>query len=316
MKCPNCGEEIAKDSVYCNSCGMRVAKKKSWLWLLWASLLLLLIAIALIFFWNNNRPKDVGDRKEMNIKGDVIRLLEKSYYTGDGMDGVTMEGGLFDGATFLSVVFSDEHMARVFYKKWFISLVSDCEIQFDEYGNIILIKSIWDGGGEVHFNYDSSHRLVEMDGRDPAGNQDEGVIRYNYELEGDLVLIEKVVQESDYGDEFKVKYQYDAFHNLSRAIMERRRYSVIFSYDEGRLVDLYFKDFWREGVPLSIQVEYNDNGDIRQVTSTGKRYGETARVTTFEYKYDSHNNWIERLGSVVSGGDKCEIKTIRTYDYR
>ena len=299
--------------------GLRVSKKKKTPLIVLASLLALLVVTLILLFINKRQSAERGDRKDMNLHGNVIRLVEKSTYTGDGMENESIEGGLFDDASFLSVVYSDEHIARTFYKKWFLYQVSDCEIQFDKYGNIIMIKSIWDEGGEVHFKYDGNHRMIEMDGRDPAGNQDEGVVRYSYVLSNNVVVEEEVNQESDWGKQFTVKYQYDAYNNLSRAVMETRWGNYIFSYKDAQLTDIYFADYWREGVPAEFKIEYDTNGNISKVTATGKKgYSESARVTSFEYSnYDSHGNWMMRKGRVVfANGEEFQIETTRQLDYR
>ena len=56
----------------------------------------------------------------MNIKGPVVKIVETSYYTSVeyGMIDQQCEGGLFDGAAFLSFVYDDEHMAELLYKKF------------------------------------------------------------------------------------------------------------------------------------------------------------------------------------------------------
>ena len=259
------------------------------------------------------------DLRDMNIKGNVSRLTERSYYTGEGLSREAVEGGLFDDASFLSLVYSDEHIARVFYKKWFLSQVSDCEIQFDEYGNILMIKSLWEDGGEVHFIYDRRHILAEMDGRNPAGNQDEGLVLYHYRTSNGRIVAETMIHEEDNQlDTSSVKYHYDANNHLSRAVMSTESNNYFFSYLDGRLYSVYLKDFWRDGVSVSYKIEYNSNGDIMKVSSTGKKGdSSSARETTFEYKYDFNNNWTERIGRVVLlSGEEYQIETIRSYDYR
>lgn len=143
-----------------------------------------------------------NDMINMNIHGNVSGFVEKSYYTytieDENLHEEPIEGGLFDDATFLSCVYSDEHVARVFFKKWFLYQVSDCEFQFDKNGNVIFIKSIWKDGGQVHFSYDENQRVKEMDARDEAGNQDEGVVKYEYVMEGNQVKTETMLVENDY----------------------------------------------------------------------------------------------------------------------
>lgn len=310
-------EELLDGAPFRKSQGVQGNPKRfSYWWILLISIVALL-ALGGVFLSKKNISDQHGDRKDMNLHGNVIRLIEKSLYSGDGMVEQEVEGGLFDDNAIMSLVYSDEHMARIFYKKWFLSQVSDCEIQFDEHGNILFIRSLSNDGGEIHFTYDSEHLLVKMDGRDPAGNQNEGLVSFSHEKENDFIVSETITEEK-WNSSYTIEYHYDAYKNIRRAIMDRRGHQYIFSYEEGRLTDLYFEDFWREGVPVSIQIEYNSHGDIEKVTSTGRKgYSSNARVTTFDYQYDSFNNWTERIGKVVfSSGEEYKIKTTRTYNYR
>ena len=264
-----------------------------------------------------------SDLYEMNINGKVTRVIENSYYTvSDGSNSCyneQFEGGIFDDACFLSVVYSSEHIARLFYKKWFLSQVSDFEIQFDESGNMILLKSLWKTGGELYFNYDKNHRLSEMDSRNPQRNQSAGLLTYNYLINENRIVEEQISQnDGNFSNNYTIKYQYDISNNLCRAIMSNRYCEDIFSYINGKLIDIYLSDFWGEGIPASYQIEYNTNGDIKKVSATGKKgRSDNDRVTNFEYKYDIHKNWTERIGVVsIASGEEIIIKTTREYVYR
>lgn len=325
MKCLNCGKEIADDSKFCEFCGAKITSRQTThtkvKWIVPLCLLVGIIAVIVVFsLSHNNSYQSSNDLADMNIKyGKVTKIVERSYYLGSeiGPTEQAFEGGLFDGAAFLSLVYSNEHMGRCFYKKWFLTQISDCEIQFDKYGNVILIKSIWDDGGQIHFSYDDNHRMKEMDGRNPARNQSEDLVRYKYKLEGKRISEETQVQIDEYGEhETTITYHYDTKNNLCRAIMNNRG-EYIFTYEGNTLCDIYLQDFWGKCVPASYQIEYNTKGDISKITATGnKGRSELARTTTFEYTYDSHNNWTERIGKTcLANGKEYLIRSTRTYVY-
>jgi hypothetical protein len=261
-----------------------------------------------------------NDMMNMNIHGNVSGFVEKSYYTveDDNLHEEPVDGGLFDDATFLSCVYSDEHVARVFFKKWFLCQVSDCEIHFDKNGNVIFIKSIWKDGGQVYFSYDENQRVKEMDARNKARNQDEGVVKYEYVLEDNQVKTETLLVENDYGnDTCTISYSYDAKQNLMRAIMKMHGRDFFFNYSDNRISSIFLDNYWRDDGDVSFEIEYNGKGDIQRVSATGKiGRRDFATTTTFEYEYDSHNNWIKRIGEgVFKDGTKVTIKTERTYTY-
>ena len=158
-----------------------------------------------------------------------------------------------------------------------------------------------------------------MDARDEAGNQDEGVVNYEYEWDGNQIIKETAKVTNDYGEDvYTISYNYDAYQNLMRAIMnDERGRNFFFHYQNDKICRVIFDDYWGTGVPASFQIEYNDNGDIQRITSTGTGgASELDRVTTFEYQYDSDNNWISRIGKTVFGnGFEATIKTERTYTY-
>lgn len=64
MKCKYCGEEISDDSVFCECCGGKVANKKksnSWLlWMLFALVFVLSLAIAANLIIHNQKQKERG----------------------------------------------------------------------------------------------------------------------------------------------------------------------------------------------------------------------------------------------------------------
>ena len=330
MKCKHCNSEISNDSLFCENCGAKVEKKHilKW-WVIGGAVVVgLVMGVLTIIYYNGSPFTSVSsietgvpkDKINMNIHGNVSGFVEKSYYTieDENLHEEPVEGGLFDNATFLSCVYSDEHVARVLFKKWFLYQVSDCETQFDKNGNIIFIKSIWKDGGQVHFSYDENQRVKEMDARDEAGNQDEGVVKYEYVLEGNQVKTETMRVENDYGnDTCTISYSYDAKQNLIRAIMNMRGRDFFFNYSDNRISSIFFDNYWSDGVDASFEIEYNGNGDIQCISATGKKgYSDWARTTTFEYQYDSHNNWIKRIGKVaLNDGTKCTIKTERIYTY-
>ena len=334
MKSKHYGEEIVNDSMTCEYCGNKTKTNKLSRWTI---MLIVLCVCAVVGGTKGSVPPSSrtaslqcpnintipNDKTVMNIHGNVLKLVEKSYYTytfeDENLQNEAVEGGLFDDASFLACVYSDEHVARVPYQKWFLSQVSDCEIQFDKNGNILLVKSIWDEGGQVDYAYDEHRRVKEMDARNEAENQDGGVVKYQYESNGDLITGETLTIVDDYGKDYcTVSYRYDAMGNLMRAIMkDTRNRDCFFNYNNGKISSILFDDYWGSGVDASFQIEYNGNGDILRITATGKKgNSESARVTTFEYQYDSHNNWIRRTGRIVfADGLEATVRTERTYTY-
>lgn len=313
MKNSICVNVTVSDNSFCNMC-IRKSKQDFHRIVLIVILLFAVFPIVLLGQEDDaNYSPLTNDKMDMNIHGDLYGFTEKSYYTIDDYNNDAIAGGLFDGASFLSCVYFDEHIARLFYKKWFLSQVSDCEIQFDENGNIALIRSIWDDGGQVYFTYDDYHRMIEMDTRSEARNQDEGVIRYYHKTTNNQIVEETLSINNSYGQEqINIKYQYDAHKNLVRAIMEYYDKDFFFNYRDNKINSIYLKDYWGAGIDGSYQITYNSNGDIQSVTS--KREG-FERTAYFMYQYDSHNNWINRIGSIATESGTIIVSTTRSYNY-
>lgn len=328
MKCPNCGKEIANDSQFCEFCGTKMNSSvnsgkngKQWKWYLLGALgICAIIIISLLVFGGKSNSNDFY---MMNLHGSVDRFTEITYFTNTetNQEEKSDHSGIFDDAIIPSILYGNEHMACI-YTKFFLSQVSDCEIKFNTYGNIISIRSINNDGGMVKYRYDKNYDdqvVVEMDTRVDAGNQNEGIITYEYSYDGGHVSEEIMSIQSEYGVyNQSISYTYnfsnqltDAFYNNGNGL------GLYFKYDKDRLVSVDSPNFWGNSRDLSIKFEYNKNGDIESVTSTGKKgRSESARKTTFEYKYDSHNNWIERKGTVTFiSGEVYKIRTVRNYQY-
>ena len=333
MICPNCGKVIANDSIYCEFCGAKVevnkpANRKK-LWIILGTLLgVAVLALILVLVLGRGSSKPVtyfpSDLSVMNIQGDdIIAIKEQSYYGTDWWDNLSYaedsHGGFFDGAAFLANVYSDEHIARIFYQKWFLSQVSDCEMSFDKYGYITSIKSIWPEGGDIRYTYDDNLRVIKTDARSNTGNQDEGVITHNYVEENGLVTVETLSQETEWGTyEYTIRYKYDKDNRLVKATFGDGKYECFFDYKDEKLHGIYIQDYWGEGKPLSIDIQYNEYGDIARVISTGKKgREETARETVFLYQYNSRGNWIRRNAYICyASGEKYSVETDRNYWYK
>lgn len=318
MKNSICGNVTATHNRFCNMCrSKRTRKNKQNLHRIIMIVILLFAVFPIVLLGqedNTDYSTITNDKMDMNIHGDLYGFTEKSYYTIGDYNNDAIAGGLFDDASFLSCVYFNEHIARLFYKKWFLSQVSDCEIQFDENGNIALIRSIWDDGGQVYFTYDNSHRMIEMDTRSEARNQDDGVIKYYYKMTNNLIVEETLYINNSYGQEqINIKYQYDVHKNLVRAIMDDYGKDFFFNYRDNKIYSIYLKDFWGAGIDGSYQITYNSNGDIQSVTS---KRGEIEQTTIFIYQYDSHNNWINRIGSIATESGTIIISTTRKYNYK
>ncbi|MBQ9439920.1 MAG: hypothetical protein IJU35_04945 [Paludibacteraceae bacterium] len=261
-------------------------------------------------------PAIANDRSEMNIRGNVTEIYERSKYLDKSNTLVDVKGGLFDNASFFSAVYSNEHMGRAIDRKWFMSQISDCEIQFNEFGNIISIKSVWEDGGEIYYSYDRNQRVRERDARSEYGNQNEGVTSYNYEVGDNGKVVREYVTTPDL--QYTIKHQYDNNNQLIRSIYELGTTEFFFTYISNQLRSIVLKGFWGDGIDASFKIEYNTHGDISSVTSTGKRGAyESERVTTFEYQYDSYGNWIYRQGrTVLKNGVEYNFQTTRSYTYK
>ena len=262
----------------------------------------------------------VPDVVGMNVFGNVAGIEEHSYYSGAFNNGIetNYQGGIFDDCNFLSCVYSDEHLARIFYGKWFLYQVSDCEMQFNRAGNIIYIKSLNDFGGQVYYKYDNYSRVEVMDARSEYSNQNEGVIYYYYTEKNGRIENEKVRDGSN-GTFADINYQYDIYSRPYRAVASILGCDdTIVSYNDGRISRIHLKNYWGDGLNLSIKIDYNTAGNIERVTTTGsKSSADDIRYTSFDYDdFDSSGNWRTRLGKVQSSsGEVINIKTLRNYYY-
>jgi hypothetical protein len=97
--------------------------------------------------------------------------------------------------------------------------------------------------------------------------------------------------------------------------------TVNYNMENGRISSFFFPNY-DHGENLTINISYNDNNDIEQVTWDKGTYG---RVTTdFWYEYDSNANWTTRHGSATmeyeQDGQKksmsMSIRTVREIAYR
>lgn len=324
--CPNCGKEIAEGSVFCEYCGAKVNKKSSKRWS-WIVVIVVCFAVAAFFLMRGGEDGGAvggsnSDLVQMNIKGSIKALNEITYFsnpsTGEELN-TSNHCGLFDGGTFGSYVYSDEHIANIFYKKWFLSQISNCEIKFNKQGNITSIRSLDPEGGHVRYRYDGDQRVIEMDSRFESKNQDEGQIMYSYEVKDGLVITEHQKQLTEYAPwEMDVLYSYDN-NNLIKAIYTTPKNTGYFEYSNNQLINIRLTDYFGIGYDAVYDITYNEKGDIRSISvKGGKGTYQKVQETTFEYTYDSHNNWIERRGNIsnaYNGNRSFNIRTVRTYEY-
>lgn len=319
MKCPNCGEEITENSVFCVSCGIQLEtkknKQKNRLLLFVCTIIIIVVTLVyFLFFFKRYDSEPYNDRKEMNLNGKVVRLVEKSFYTFNDEPEEISEGGLFDDASYLTIVYGNEHFARINYKKWFISKVSDYEMHFDENGNIKMIRSIWNNGGQVFYLYDDQNQLIEAQVHD----NDEESTKYNYKLTKDKIIEETMTISGRYYEDYTdtVTYEYNTKNELVKATAIIDGLTCYFNYENNRVTSIRIKDIWssRGYGDHFINIEYNNNGDINQITSTGKK-GVGTSITTFDYQYDDKNNWISRIGKEKNEELEWEITIRSTREY-
>jgi hypothetical protein len=369
MICPKCGKTITDDSVFCEYCGSKVEQaaenatriidrsnlpqppkpqpqvaqprkasaeqpKKRWLIpaLAIAGIAAVCVCIA-IFAGSSDEPAILTtDAQQMNLKGAVESITETSYYTCEEweMSDQRMEdGGFFDGATFLSVVYGGEHLAYNYIQNFFFQNMSDCEMKFSQEGNIYEMTSLCKQGGHVIFSYYGQKEVQQIDAAYPdAGNQNAGVTDFSYTwLDGNVQTATMTNYPKDNPDRkevstltYNVDYGSGKLHNATYTTPYGTA-TVNYNMENSRISSFFFPSY-DHGENLTINISYNDNNDIEQVTWDKGTYGSV--TTDFWYEYDSNGNWTTRHGSATMeyerDGQKksmsISIRTVREITYR
>lgn len=89
MKCNQCGEEIADDSVFCEFCGKKAKKSKTkskkWLWIGAAGIGFCVVIICILVVLNINRWRIIYDNSiaswpPCHVGNDTFHILQDGYY--------------------------------------------------------------------------------------------------------------------------------------------------------------------------------------------------------------------------------------------
>lgn len=339
MKCLKCGKEIANDSKFCEFCGAKIEQKiKAFslkkLIIICLSLVIIILAVLLLVFRGAHNP--ATDRNLMNLKGNVVRIIEKSIYiTSDKHtnDYLKDHGNDVFDSEFLMLVYGNNNMTgRVLYKKWFTSQVSNCEIQFNEYGNIKMLQSIDERGCTINYIYDNSNRLIEMSVPEKditikyshkTGRKESALGEDFHYIYKDYLWENDVRKDTTIDIPSSITYLYKG-KKIKQATLYMLGYDsgegqCVFDYVDNRVVAIRLNDLWEpwgyDGDHF-IKIEYNSRGDISSVTSSAYK-GRGTNVTTFGYQYDSNGNWISRTGKTKnSEGWEFTIESTRDYIYQ
>ena len=340
MKCIKCGKEIANDSNFCEYCGAKVivakAKKQGWI-LFTVNLSLCVIGGYLLYdsiipntgiMTDAQQIPNTGimtDAQQMNIHGSIKKITEKSYYTytteyEEMKDQRIERGKLFDDCRFMSLVYGNEHLARLNYRNFLLQQVSDCDMFFNKDGNLTELTSLNPDGGFVRFHYEGFYNEIPLLKKMNIGEYshvEEEVIDFQYEKEGDN-LVREIQQRRGYswGDTISdtINYLYES-NRLVRA--ESNDYYVIYLRN-GRIGTIRWPKF-RNGRDLIIKIRYDESNYIVSVDWNEGSY-KKAHIE-FTYKLDRRGNWFER-NAIVTYEYEYEsklmpaiIRTVREYEY-
>ena len=275
-------------------------------WIIALPLLIFVITCAVYLFSGSD---DDTDAYRMGLKGNVVTIDEKSYYSGGF--GSETDKNLFDGNIFLAYVFGDEHGAWLPFN-YLLFYSSNVSLSFNEQGNVETLVSNSQDGGVITFQYDADGNLVRQDAR---SIRDGEIRRYR---DGQII-------EGRFKGMMKEKTQTGKI--ILRMNGEYEMFAEIELDKDNRLKRMYLPGYWGKSSSVNKAsyaeyiFEYNADGwPTRIVSSTGQGgFGQI--VTTFSYRnYDYYNNWTERTAEVDwrSGEKRMQfsIKTSRDISYR
>lgn len=275
-------------------------------WIIALPLLIFVITCAVYLLSGSD---DDTDAYRMGLKGNVVTIDEKSYYSGGF--GSETDKNLFDGNIFLAYVFGDEHGAWLPFN-YLLFYSSNVSLSFNEQGNVETLVSNSQDGGVITFQYDADGNLVRQDAR---SIRDGEIRRYR---DGQII-------EGRFKGMMKEKTQTGKI--ILRMNGEYEMFAEIELDKDNRLKRLYLPGYWGKSSSVNKAsyaeyiFEYNADGwPTRIVSSTGQGgFGQI--VTTFSYRnYDYCNNWTERIAEVDwrSGEERMQfsIKTSRDISYR
>lgn len=280
--------------------------KKVVYWIVAVSVLAIMVIGAVYLFSGSD---DDTDAYRMGLKGNVVTIDEKSYYSGGF--GSETDKNLFDGNIFLAYVFGDEHGAWLPFN-YLLFYSSNVSLSFNEQGNVETLVSNSQDGGVITFQYDADGNLVRQDARSILDGE---IRRYR---DGQII-------EGRFKGMMKEKTQTGKI--ILRMNGEYEMFAEIELDKDNRLKRLYLPGYWGKSSSVNKAsyaeyiFEYNADGwPTRIISSTGKK-GSGQIVTTFSYSdYDRYNNWLKRTAHVDwrHGNEQAwlSIETTRRISYR
>lgn len=196
------------------------------------------------------------------------------------------------------------------------------------------------GGGTATTSYDEHDRATEVQVRDASGVLVNRAVR-TYDAQGHVVEEKQIVDDpsSMFPPEALAKIQEQSGmstdqlrHELGAKITklmggESTPHTVAFTYDsDGRATHVRRRIF---NFQQEIDTSYNEQGDVASETTRGKQVGEVTDQSSpsgppeysevrYSYKYDDHENWIEKTTSYRSSPDgafRSSPVTRRTLTY-
>ena len=264
---------------------------------------------------SNNGAQYYGimtDAQQMNIYGSIKKITEISYYTIEAeemKDQRYEDGGFFDGCAFLSIVYGDEHLARVNFRNFFLQQVSDCEMLFNKDGNLYDLSSLNIDGGHVIVSYNGQKLAQQMDVVERK-NAEKEVTDFQYEKESDN-LVREIIQIRGYSWGDTINYLYES----DRLVRAESSYYVDY-LPNGRIGRIRFPRY-KKGQDLIINIEYDSNNNIASIDWDKGLYGK-AHIE-FSYECDFTFNWFERnaIGTIERDSQKIpfSIRTVREYKF-
>lgn len=235
-----------------------------------------------------------NDLEERNLKGAVEKIEKKCYRVKDEFgkiikidddtgSGVEMWSGYYVGGV-SGIEFYNRngfeiksYIGRGTGKYEFTNLRLS---KFDDHGRLIERADYIGMTGELHrrimYYYNDIGLLV---GKDDITKVFPFRTLYQYDVKNQL---KKETYESG---ETKKEFFYDEIGNLVKVVEDSGWKTIQYRRDRnGKLLEKIFY----EDNKWNHTIQYNDNGDIREVRD------KESRVEYYEYKYDIHGNWIEQ----------------------
>jgi len=131
-----------------------------------------------------------------------------------------------------------------------------------------------------------------------------------------LKKIEKITEYHHY-DTFK--YYGEFIYNTNKKIIEEKnsfngiKNNITYSYYPNGILKTFTINDTFNGSPMTITNRYNKNGDLIEIETLNKNSNEKT-IQNYRYKYDNHNNWIEKIGFKDNVPIYIVKRTITYYD--